>query len=240
MKSLVTMHGGSLRASSEGTGRGSTFTVELPLSVQLQPEPSEKRAQTAHLDVEQARTILIADDNIDSAQSLAMLLRLQGHDVATVFDGMEAIEKVSTINPDVVILDLGMPRMNGLEAARRIRQLPEGDTIKLIALTGWGQEGDRQRTLEHGFDHHLVKPLTLQELDAIIGTLASTATAMTSRRAIVLPGRPESAGFAATLPTDMDVLQRSLSTQGQPWLCNDDKYDVRNDRRHEGPVSKPD
>ncbi len=185
VKSLVTMHGGTVRAFSQGPGYGSTFTVELPLATLAEQESSEMPAHDTPLVASQARTILLADDNIDSAQSLAVLLSLEGHTVVTAFDGAEAIEKVSLVHPDVVILDLGMPKMNGLEAARRIRELPQGSTIKLIALTGWGQESDRQRTQEYGFDHHLVKPLDLHELSAIMRTPVSSATVAAPRGAIV-------------------------------------------------------
>jgi PAS domain S-box-containing protein len=173
VKSLVTMHGGTVYAASKGPSTGSTFTVKLPLAVSdgreavgVDPDRREHEFQP------DARTILIADDNRDSTQSLAVLLGLEGYRVVTAFDGLEAIEKVAVTRPDVVILDIGMPKMNGLEAAQRIRAMPNGDRITLVALTGWGQEADRQRTQECGFDHHLVKPLDLRELSAIMSTRA--------------------------------------------------------------------
>lgn len=169
VKSLVELHGGHVTAHSAGAGMGSTFTVWLPLlrdAAEIPPAgaeraPAEPRAGGA-------RRVLIADDNVDAVTSLAKLLGLLGHDVATAHDGIEAVEQAARLVPDVVFLDLGMPRMDGLEAARRIRGLPGGARMILVALTGWGQESDRQRTLAAGFDRHLVKPVGVAELAEIL------------------------------------------------------------------------
>jgi PAS domain S-box-containing protein len=167
VKSLLTMHGGRVEAWSAGPGMGSTFTVRLPL---LSPTYSQLH-QTAFeplAPVENARRILVVDDNVDAAKSLAMLLELMGHEVRTASDGVEAVEQTTRFEPDLVFLDLGMPRMDGLEAARRIRDLPFGTDTMLIALTGWGQDNDRRKTLEAGFDLHVVKPVQATQLEAIL------------------------------------------------------------------------
>jgi CheY-like chemotaxis protein len=115
------------------------------------------------------RRILVADDNHDSASSLAMLLELMGHQVEVVNDGVEAINRVATFKPDVALLDIGMPELDGYEVARRIRALRDGDgTPMLVALTGWGQDEDRRRSAEAGFDAHLLKPVNLAELAALL------------------------------------------------------------------------
>ena len=169
VKSLVALHDGSVDAHSAGAGAGSTFTVRLPLAViETRSEPAATTSASAtHFDSD-PRRILIADDNVDAVTSLARLLGLLGHEVWTAHDGLEALEKTTETAPEVVFLDLGMPRMDGIEAAQRIRELPGGENILLIALTGWGQESDRQRTLEAGFDWHLIKPIGVAELTEIL------------------------------------------------------------------------
>jgi CheY-like chemotaxis protein len=111
----------------------------------------------------------VVDDNTDAAASLALLLQMEGHTVRTAADGVEAIEQFQTFHPDIVFMDLGMPRLDGVEAARRIRALPQGGHVRIVALTGWGQEADRQRTRDAGMDHHLVKPVSLEALRSAFG-----------------------------------------------------------------------
>lgn len=159
VRSLVSMHGGSVRAFSEGAGMGSRFVVRLPIATLPLNIESSIAPKHELPDTSPKRRVLIADDNVDSALSLAALLELDGHEVTTAMDGVEAVEKAKQLNPDIAILDLGMPRMDGLQAARRIRELACGSRITLVALTGWGQEKDRQRSEEAGFDCHLVKPI---------------------------------------------------------------------------------
>jgi PAS domain S-box-containing protein len=165
VRNLVHMHGGTVEAESEGCGLGSTFTVQLPLARGVSAV-QECSAQERSLG--QPCEILVADDNVDAATSLAYLLELDGHRVTVAMDGMEASAKAAQLRPQVVILDLGMPRMDGLETARRIRKLPGGEHIALIALTGWGQDADRERTSAAGFDAHLVKPVNVRELTQVI------------------------------------------------------------------------
>ncbi len=175
VKRLVEMHGGSITAHSEGPGRGSTFTVRLPvLSEALRPHQEGERREEAAPTT--ALRILIVDDNRDSADSLGMMLRLLGNDIQTAYDGVEAVAVAEASRPHVVLLDIGLPRQNGYEACRRIREHPWGRGMVLIALTGWGQESDVRRSHEAGFDHHMVKPVDPNALMKLLASLkAATA-----------------------------------------------------------------
>ena len=158
--SLVRMHGGTVTVESEGAGKGSTFCVRLPRA-SATPAPRPPAVEdTAARNVSAPRRLLIADDNEDAADTLAILLRVDGHEVVTAADGAQAVEQVCSFAPDLAFIDLGMPGMSGLQAAREIRRLPAGDRIRLVALTGWGQAADRERSRLAGFDLHLVKPLS--------------------------------------------------------------------------------
>jgi CheY-like chemotaxis protein len=161
------MHGGSVVAASGGTGAGSQFTVRLPLLKTAFANLATDTGRSARARVP-SRRILIADDNADAAGALATLLELEGHDVTVAHDGNEAVMKASNFRPDVVFMDLGMPVMDGFEAARRLRALPFGEDVLLVALTGWGQAGDRQRSREAGFDRHYVKPLDTTALTELL------------------------------------------------------------------------
>jgi PAS domain S-box-containing protein len=156
VKTLVELHGGTVSASSGGLGRGSEFSVRLPLAV------GEKIAKEEPMDegtMKSARRILVVDDNEDAAMTLAMLLQLKGSDTRMAHDGVDAVEQAASFRPDVILLDIGLPKMDGYDACRAIREQPWGTGIKMIALTGWGQEEDRRKSLEAGFDMHLVKPV---------------------------------------------------------------------------------
>jgi PAS domain S-box-containing protein len=171
VKGLVELHGGSVEARSEGPGRGSEFDVRLPVETKTpiaQPAPpgEARKPGTKH-------RVLIADDNRDSADSLALLLKILGNEVGTAYDGEQAVEAAAALRPEVVVLDLGMPKLDGYEACRRIREQPWGQGMFLIALTGWGQEEDRQRTAEAGFNQHMVKPV---DPDALMKLLASRSS----------------------------------------------------------------
>ena len=170
VKNLVGMHHGTVEAHSEGLGRGSEFVVRLPLSVQpvVVSGVQEDAEHNGHQRTS-GRRLLVVDDNQDAADSLAMLLKLQGHEVRVAHSGPAALEITKGYSPDVVFLDLGMPGMDGYEVARRLRQQPGLEKIVLAALTGWGQQEDRRRTADAGFDHHLVKP---PEPKAVEGVLA--------------------------------------------------------------------
>ena len=121
------------------------------------------------------RRILIVDDNCDSATSLAMMIQLMGNETETAFDGFEALEVGGKFQPDLILLDIGMPRMNGYEAARRIRGEPWGRDLTLVALTGWGQEEDRRKSQDAGFDHHLTKPISLTQLEKLLAAFNDAA-----------------------------------------------------------------
>src|SRR3984893_9174784 len=168
VRTLVQMHCGTVRAFSEGPGRGSRFTVCLPLAegpVAVVGAVSRPAAQN------RGQRVLVVDDNTDAAASLALLLQMEDYDVRTAADGEQAIEQARTFEPQIIFMDLAMPRLGGLEAARRIRTLPRGEHVRIIALTGWGQEADRQRTRDAGMDHHLIKPVSLDALQSVLGAL---------------------------------------------------------------------
>ena len=166
---LVEMHGGSVEARSEGKGKGSEFAVRLPTLAQT-AEPSSAKDTAPSDHAQSRRRILVVDDNLDSAESMAMMLKLSGHDVATAHDGLEAVKLAGEFQPDVALLDLGMPKLDGYEAARSIRQQPWGQRMMLVALTGWGQAEDKQRSREAGFDVHLVKPVDFDALEKLVTT----------------------------------------------------------------------
>jgi PAS domain S-box-containing protein len=167
VRGLVEKHGGKVSAHSDGPGRGSEFSVELPLAMPAEiTRPSSEEHLPALRGV--GRRVLIADDNRDAADSLAMLLRLRGHEVHTVHDGHAALAAAAEFAPDAAVIDLGMPGLGGIDVAERIRGEPWGDGILLVALTGWGQQDDRRRTADAGFDHHLVKPADPAELDQLL------------------------------------------------------------------------
>jgi PAS domain S-box-containing protein len=154
VKGLVELHGGSVEGNSEGPGKGSTFTVRLPIS---QRAPTAPAVPAPAVNAPRCR-ILVVDDNVDAADSLGALLRVLGHDTETAYDGLSAIAAAAANVPDVILLDIGMPGLNGYETGMRIREQHWGKSVRLIALTGWGQEQDRHRSFAAGFDGHLVKP----------------------------------------------------------------------------------
>ena len=167
VKQLITMHGGQVRAQSAGLGSGTTFTVRLPLMPGGNDEIKQASSPVYAAPGGQRLRILVVDDNIDVAASLTTLLEMQGHEVLSAHDGVEAIAKARDNVIDAALLDIGMPKLDGIETARRLREMPGGRKVLLVALTGWGQDKDRERTRNAGFDHHLVKPVdpaTLAEI----------------------------------------------------------------------------
>ena len=174
VKGLVEMHGGTVAAESAGQGRGSAFTVRLPLSAAT-PAAEPGAAEPAR-SAGPARRILVVDDNRDSAESMAEMLRLLGNEVAVAHDGLEAVEAAGRVRPEVILMDVGMPKLNGFDATRRIRGEVWGRGVVIVALTGWGQDGDRAQSRDAGCDGHLVKPVDLAELEKLLASLAAGAS----------------------------------------------------------------
>jgi signal transduction histidine kinase/integral membrane sensor domain MASE1/ActR/RegA family two-component response regulator len=169
VKQLVELHGGSVAAASEGLGRGSEFVVRLPVVPETASGPGCSRPEDRPR--LSPRRVLVVDDNRDSAESLAELLRLAGHEVRTANDGAAALEAARAYRPEVILLDLGMPGMSGYEVARRLREQGASRDVVLVALTGWGQAEDRRLTKEAGFDYHLTKPADLAALERVFASL---------------------------------------------------------------------
>ena len=170
---LVELHGGNVEARSNGPDQGSEFIVRLPAFVHA----SESSSAVGHDEVAPAARlrILVADDNVDAADTLAELLRASGHDVHTEYDGAAAIRAARSHRPDVVLLDIGLPKLNGYDTAREIRAIDPQNPVVLVAVTGWGQDEDRRRSRQAGFDHHLVKPLDPALLDRILASVVRNA-----------------------------------------------------------------
>jgi len=176
VRRIVEMHGGRIMAHSAGAGGGSEFVIHLPLlsDAGARPEdhaevPGSRGAPAV------SRRILLADDNADALESLATVLRLRGHEVYSAPNGAIALETAARHMPEVALLDIGMPLLDGYEVARRIRAQEWGKAVTLVALTGWGQESDRRRSQDAGFDTHLVKPLDLEKLNALLARLPAHA-----------------------------------------------------------------
>jgi PAS domain S-box-containing protein len=170
-RQLVRMHGGSIAAQSAGPGRGSEFVMRLAAiePVEVAPEPPPRPATAP------SRRILIADDNRDAADSMGMLLSAVGHEVEIVYDGFHALEAARRLRPEVMLIDIGMPRLNGYEVARTVRLEPWSARTVIIALTGWAQESDKQRSRDAGIDHHLTKPVEFTALDEAVSGLSGRA-----------------------------------------------------------------
>ena len=160
---------------SEGPYQGSEFTVRLPLlreTPQRLPALGKEDQEKQWSETSVRRRILVVDDNLDSAESLALLLKIQGHEVRTAHDGLSALDVAADFQPEMVLLDIGMPGMNGYEVARLMRQMPEVQNARLVAQTGWGQEEDRRRAQEAGFDAHLTKPVDLASLQTLLAEMS--------------------------------------------------------------------
>jgi CheY-like chemotaxis protein len=168
VRRLVELHGGRVQASSAGHGKGSEFIVRLPAKEGIRPPFSCANGKGEACPPISACRILVVDDNADGADSLAVLLRSEGHEVRTALDGSAALALCEQFLPDVVLLDIGLPQMDGYEVARRIRTLPGLESVNLVALSGYGQQEDRLRGTEAGFDHYLVKPAGTEALRELI------------------------------------------------------------------------
>jgi len=174
VRNLVELHGGTVTCASPGLGLGSTFTVTLPLAASAvpNPEPPEAPARRAT-----GLRLLVVDDNVDAATTLAMLLEASGHEVFIEHESLRALELSRSARPDVCLLDIGLPEMDGNELARRLRAQPETAHSVLIAVSGYGQESDRRTALDAGFAHHLVKPVDMEALTALLATVRRDAQA---------------------------------------------------------------
>jgi CheY-like chemotaxis protein len=179
-RGLVKLHGGTIHAHSAGLGRGSEFRVCLPTRWTLDAE-SATPARAAS--PPQNLKMLVVDDNRDAAASLSTLLELKGHEVRIAYDGESALQLAEDFRPDMVLLDLGMPKMNGYEACRRLRDFAWGAQMTLIAVTGWGQEEDRRKSAAAGFDGHLVKPVDPETLEEELSMHSHRVSALRSQRA---------------------------------------------------------
>ena len=167
-KGIVELHGGRIEVASAGLGKGSRFTVRLP-GASLAAAAPIASGEAHNGRAGPNKRILLADDNRDAAESLAIILRLEGHDVELAYDGHAALQAYTKLRPDVALLDIGMPNANGYEVARQIRATPDGRDVLLIAITGWAQDSDKAQSRAAGFDHHLTKPI---EPETLIGLLA--------------------------------------------------------------------
>lgn len=167
---LVSLHGGTIAADSDGLGLGSTFTIRLPLTIAAQPDmPSSEKDAAAVIDGNKKLTVLVVDDNVPSAQTIGWMLELIGHEPALAHTGKEALEKAKSLLPDIILLDIGLPDITGYDVCGELRRDPQFKNTLMIAQTGWGQDRDRELAKQAGFDHHLVKPIKLDELAALLG-----------------------------------------------------------------------
>jgi CheY-like chemotaxis protein len=164
---LVQLHGGGIGASSDGPGKGSVFRISLPLVATCAEEPAAAPAP-APARADGGLRILVADDNRDAAETMGLLLEMMGHEVRRVHDGAAAVEAAAEFQPQLVLMDIGMPGLNGYEACRRVRAQSGGKLPTLVAVTGWGQQHDVQTAREAGFDHHLVKPVDMETLMRVV------------------------------------------------------------------------
>jgi len=165
VKSLAEMHGGSVTVASEGLGRGSEFTVRLPLARDAVPVPHRRTTDTRMAIATESLRVLVVDDNVDSVETLAALLKMIGHEVRTANDAAGALAVAASFQPQVGILDIGLPGTDGYELAQQLRKAESGARMRLIALTGWGKDEDKQLAAQAGFDHHLTKPVDLRALE---------------------------------------------------------------------------
>jgi CheY-like chemotaxis protein/anti-sigma regulatory factor (Ser/Thr protein kinase) len=188
VKRLVEMHEGHVEARSAGLGKGSEFVVRLPVAEAALPVSGG--APDAPPSPSPSRKILVVDDNADSAESLVTLLQLSGHDAVVAHDGVSAIEAAEKHRPDVVLLDIGLPHMNGYEVCRRLRELAWASGLVVVALTGWGQGEEPQKWLTAGFDAHLVKPARYDELTKVLSALPRRDDSLAQRTAQAKPETP--------------------------------------------------
>ena len=190
VKNLVEMHGGTVEVYSAGVGHGSEFVVRLPVIGTIKPDqPTPPEPTVTALTATTCHRILVVDDNRNSADTMATLLRLNDYETRTAYDGLEAVASAATFQPEVILLDIGLPKLNGYEVARKIREQPWGKKIVLVALTGWGQDEHRQKSKAAGFNGHLVKPVELPALMNLLSELQREVTDTTTARGTIRYGR---------------------------------------------------
>jgi CheY-like chemotaxis protein/anti-sigma regulatory factor (Ser/Thr protein kinase) len=174
VKRLVELHNGRVDAASDGPGRGATFTVALPCIAAVEPQRQVPQPLSKSSEV-YGRRVLVVDDNVDAAESTAAFLRLEGHEVKAVHDGLQALASLKVFDPHVVVLDIGLPGLDGYAVARQLRSRGDTSHVLLIALTGYGQKEDRSKAAEAGFDYHFVKPADPRDIQAAIERGRNTA-----------------------------------------------------------------
>jgi len=169
VRSLTEMHGGRVSAFSEGPGRGSEFVVELPAQAAVETAGAARATGAAtKAEGQSPRRVLVVDDNADAADTLADLLTDLGYVARATYDAVSALDVIRSFRPELCFLDIGLPVMDGYELATRVRQMPEAAGVRLVAVTGYGRDADRQRARAAGFDGHLVKPVSLETLDRVL------------------------------------------------------------------------
>ena len=216
---LVELHGGRLEARSEGLGQGAEFTVRLPITrmekAAAGPAPLPAQAEAGR------RRIIVADDNADYAESTAIILRMEGHEVHTAYDGMQTVELADSLRPEVVLLDIGLPKLNGYEAARRIRAMDGMENALLVAISGWGQRRDRELAQAAGFDQHLVKPV---DPDVLVQLIARRGAAAQASAATTTPGANGAGDGAPSVAVPGEVAHTGGAER---VLLVDDNVDVQ-------------
>jgi CheY-like chemotaxis protein len=216
---LVELHGGRLEARSEGLGKGAEFTVRLPITrmekAAAGPAPLPAQAEAGR------RRIIVADDNADYAESTAIILRMEGHEVHTAYDGMQTVELADSLRPEVVLLDIGLPKLNGYEAARRIRAMDGMENALLVAISGWGQRRDRELAQAAGFDQHLVKPV---DPDVLVQLIARRGAAAQASAATTTPGANGAGDGAPSVAAPGEVAHTGGAER---VLLVDDNVDVQ-------------
>jgi len=216
---LVELHGGRLEARSEGLGQGAEFTVRLPITrmekAAAGPAPLPAQAEAGR------RRIIVADDNADYAESTAIILRMEGHEVHTAYDGMQTVELADSLRPEVVLLDIGLPKLNGYEAARRIRAMDGMENALLVAISGWGQRRDRELAQAAGFDQHLVKPV---DPDVLVQLIARRGAAAQAPAATTTPGANGAGDGAPSVAAPGEVAHTGGAER---VLLVDDNVDVQ-------------
>jgi CheY-like chemotaxis protein len=175
-RTIVELHHGTIEAKSEGIGKGSEFIIRLPVEAALKPSVERRKQAGKNGRAQAARRVLVVDDNVDAAVMLAALVRHLGHDVLTVHDGQQALRVVESYRPDVILLDIGMPGLNGFEVAKRLREQGINPAPRIVAVTGWGKPEDQARSREAGFDMHLMKPVEEAQIRAALATDPANGT----------------------------------------------------------------